>query len=241
MLKIAICDDEIQFRRIVKKLLEEYLTDKKIEYSIDTYESGENLLENIVEVQEYNIMFLDINMVEVDGIETGQRIREYSKTVDIVFITAHIKYSLEGYKVGATRYLLKDSETLGDTLKECMDYIMEKRAYKSATKIFKFCEGNKEIFVKDILYVESRLHRVEYHISGNADNIYTQYSKLDEVERILEGCGFIRIHQSYLVNPAHIKSMKRYQVVMTSGDILSIPKDRYLGVEEAFVAYKGEM
>lgn len=70
---------------------------------------------------------------------------------------------------------------------------------------------------------------------------YSLYSKLDEMEKELEGNDFIRIHQSYLVNMKHIAKVSRYEALLNNGITLEIPKARYKFVEETFTAYKGEI
>ena len=101
MLKIAICDDEKVFRDNINKYVAAYLNEKEISYEIDTFSSGKEIIDLGIEIKQYNIIFLDINMDDVDGIVTAQKIREYSSEIYIVFVTAYINYSLEGYKVDA--------------------------------------------------------------------------------------------------------------------------------------------
>lgn len=71
--------------------------------------------------------------------------------------------------------------------------------------------------------------------------VYTTYGKLDTLEEELAENGFIRIHQSYLVNKKYIENVKRYKVVLTNGVELSIPKVRYTYVKEQFILYQGEV
>ena len=106
-MKIAICDDEKEFRDLIRVYIEDYLNTKDILYTIDTFISGEKFL-NETFPSEYSIIFLDINMEGMDGITTAKKIRERGINSYIVFVTAYIDYSLEGYKVGAVRYLLKN-------------------------------------------------------------------------------------------------------------------------------------
>ena len=94
MLKIAICDDEKVFRDNINKYVAAYLNEKEISYEIDTFSSGKEIIDLGIEIKQYNIIFLDINMDDVDGIVTAQKIREYSSEIYIVFVTAYINYSL---------------------------------------------------------------------------------------------------------------------------------------------------
>ena len=88
MLSIAICDDEEYFRTTEKKLISKYMARKNCECMIDMYESGKELLALRSAISQYNIIFLDVNMEEIDGIETAKEIRKISKDVFIVFVTA---------------------------------------------------------------------------------------------------------------------------------------------------------
>ena len=107
MLSIAICDDEEYFRITEKQLILKYMAGKNCECMIDMYESGKELLALKSAISQYHIIFLDVNMEEIDGIETAKEIRKITKDVFIVFVTAFITYALEGYKVDAVRYLIK--------------------------------------------------------------------------------------------------------------------------------------
>lgn len=126
MLSIAICDDEEFFRITEKQLILKYMAGKNCECMIDMYESGKELLALKSAISQYHIIFLDVNMEEIDGIETAKEIRKITKDVFIVFVTAFITYALEGYKVDAVRYLIKDHESLEKAMTECMDTILEK-------------------------------------------------------------------------------------------------------------------
>ena len=108
MIHIAICDDEEYFRMREEKLVGEYMKKRKYGCTIDVYPSGKEMLHAADVSMQYDIIFLDINMEEMDGLETARRIRQASAKVHIVFVTAYITYALEGYKVNAARYLLKE-------------------------------------------------------------------------------------------------------------------------------------
>ena len=127
MYKIAICDDERYFRNEIYRRLEDYLKRKNIEYEIDIYTTGEELCELGEKIVNYLIVFLDINMKGMNGVDVAQRIRLYSEKIFIVFITAYIDYSIDGYKVGAVRYLLKNNENFQFAIEECMDAILQGR------------------------------------------------------------------------------------------------------------------
>jgi len=113
--------------------------------------------------------------------------------------------------------------------------------YSVKKKEFKFNEGVKNISLELLLYIESKLHKLNFHIMEDKLNTYSLYGKLDEFEKELEDKAFLRIHQSYLINMKHIVSIYRYEAVLNNGIRLKISKDRYKSVKEKFVSYKGEI
>lgn len=129
MFKIAICDDESFFAEELKKLISDYMMEKGLVYEIDIYTSGEALVDLGIEVVKYTAVFLDINMENIDGIKAAEKIREVSREVFIVFVTAYVNYSLEGYRLDAVRYLLKSNTNFVSSVNECVDALMDKLNY----------------------------------------------------------------------------------------------------------------
>lgn len=241
MFRIAICDDEAYFRNLEKKLIEQYMENRGYECRTDLYASGKELLDCADVDLPYDVIFLDISMEEMDGLQTAKRIRGLSETVCIVFVTAYITYALEGYKVGAVRYLLKEEGNLGNALKECLDTITERLQKEDTVLEFTFQSGKKRIPTDAIFYVESRLHRVLFFVMEDGIKEYSRYDRLDEVEKELWQYGFCRVHQSFLVNMKHVKSVERYSIVLESGTEVSISKKYYKDVEKEYIRRQGEI
>lgn len=237
MLRIAICDDEQFYREKIQMLLEQYFERCGLPYEILTFPSGEDFLKQCENRVRYDIVFMDISMEELDGMQTAQQIRAFHSDTDIVFVTAFLDYALEGYKVNAVRYILKD--TMDGAVVECMDAILRKK--KALQVSFSFMEGEKKLYTDNILYVESRKHKsVFFYLETEIVN-YQIYDKLDTIEEKLSGCGFLRIHKSYLVNLKHIRKISNYAVMLDTGEELPVPRLRYQAVKEAFVEYKGAL
>lgn len=241
MFRIAICDDENLFTEELKELISGYMMEKGLVYEIDTYSSGEALVELGIEVVRYTVVFLDINMEKVDGIMAAEQIRKVSREVFIVFVTAYVDYSLEGYRLDVVRYLLKGNVNFQSKVNECMDAIIDKMNYSVTKRRFDFKEGRKEISLERLLYIESNLHILEFHVMEEDMKVYTMYETLNILETRLAENDFIRIHQSYLVNAKHIKKVVRCKVILTNGVELSIPKARYTEVKKKFIACQGEV
>ena len=91
------------------------------------------------------------------------------------------------------------------------------------------------------MYIESNLHRLEFHVIEDTETVYTMYETLNVMDAMLSENGFIRTHQSYLVNIKYIKNVVRFKVILTNGVELSIPKVRYTQVKKKFIACQGEV
>ena len=106
-MKIAICEDQIEQANLLTSQIQNWAKENKINISIDNFSSAEAFLFEWIDYNKYDIIFLDIEMSKVSGIELSNIIREKNKEIDIVFVSGFFKYALHGYKVGALQYLLK--------------------------------------------------------------------------------------------------------------------------------------
>ncbi|GFI02410.1 transcriptional regulatory protein YpdB [Lachnospiraceae bacterium] len=241
MLRIAICDDEQFYRDKIKRLLEKYLKEHDLNCEIHLFSSGKEFLDKSENSVKYDIVFMDINMEEMDGIQTAMQMRAFHSETYLVLITAFINYVLEGYKVDAVRYIMKD--TLDAALPECMAAILQKM--KIARVSFSFMEGERMLYADNLFYVESQRHKLIFYYmeeQTHRDTVrYHMYEKLDTIEQKLHGYGFLRIHKSYLVNMKHIRRIGNYTAVLSTGEELPVPRLRFQAVREEFVAYKGAM
>lgn len=241
MIRIAVCDDEKYFREKIVMLLQEYSSTWEFGINVESFASGEEFLAS-EKKEMFDVIFLDINMEGMNGIETAQRIRQFSEDIVLIFITAYVAYSPEGYKVNAIRYLLKDSDGFKTAFWECMDAVRNKLMVVEKKEKFEFQGKEMVIPLSHIVYMESNLHKVTFYIKGKEVQAYTMYEKLDAIEeRLRETQSFCRIHQSYLINLKYVDEVKRYQVLLNTGEILNIAKPRYKEVERQYITYKGEI
>ena len=225
-MKIAICDDSREDRDALRALLEACGHG----FEIREYGSGAELYADMEYVRECGIVFLDINMEGMDGLEAAGRIKAECPKVHIVLVTAYVNYALDGYKVKASRFLLKDD--LERTLPECVeDILREERVVE-----FDFVEGNVRLRVDDIIYIETSRHKNVFYAAGET---YSIYKKMDELEVELAGMGFVRIHQSFLINMRYIGKLGSYVMVLTTGKEISVPKSRYPEVKRQYTLFKG--
>lgn len=235
MMKIAICDDERLCRQKIQNLVTEYMVNHDLAYEFHLFSSGGDFLASSEAGAGYDIVFMDISMDTMNGIQTAMRLRSSCSGTFLVLVTAFIDYVLEGYKVNAMRYLLKD--TLETSITECMDAILLKM--QTARVSFPFTDGPQSLCTVGILYVESRRHKCIFFYMEKTPETHEIYCKLDAVEQKLSGYGFVRIHKSYLVNMKHIRKISNYTAFLDTGLELPVPRSRFQEVKETFVAYKG--
>ena len=242
MFRIALCDDNEEFLYMEQKIIMQYMKINKIEYQVDLFYSGQELLNLGNRVNRYHLIFLDVEMKMLDGIETAKKVRETSN-VPIAFVTAYLSYSLDGYKVNAVRYILKEMGNFRVSIYECLDFIIGQynKNQKSILK-FNFREMEKEINLQNLVYIESHLHYCYFYIKeGEKLNVYTKREKLDEIERQIYNESFLRIHKSFLVNASYIINVKRYQVQLSIDKSLLIAQSKYLEVEKGYLDFCGKI
>lgn len=241
MFNIAICDDERYFRDEIKEIVKNCMECRGVLYKIDTFNSGESFLKLRNDLKKYQLIFLDIKMRRLDGIVTAQKIREISKDIIIVFLTAYCEHVYDGYTVNAFRYILKKQENCAATIARTIDDIYNELNYQAVQKSFKFRENYKTISLDRLIMVNSHLHYLTFHVLDETVIKYTMYGKLNTIEAELAGYNFVRVHQSYLVNMSYIKDLNRSKARLRYDIEASVSTSRYMEAMDMFVAFKGKI
>ncbi|MGL5713561.1 MAG: LytR/AlgR family response regulator transcription factor [Paraclostridium sp.] len=219
MFFIVICEDNILQRELLATYLEQVFTDLDFNYSLLEFSSGEELLDNYPE--KIDMLFLDIQMDKLTGMDTARKIREFDSNVEIVFTTAILDYIYEGYEVKAYRYLLKplDFECILKHTESCIKELIDKKD----TIIIKDRFKTAIIQIKDILYIE--VLRKEITIYTKEEK-YIFKTTMKTIEDSLVKKNFFRCHRSYLINLKKVNSFieKENIVIIESYEI---PVSRY--------------
>lgn len=202
MLKIAICDDNKIERQIVVDKVNLYIKNNAFKADVLEFIDGEDLIEAInIQKISFDIIFLDIYMDFMNGIETAKKIREVDDTCNIIFITSSTSHAIESYHVRATYYLLKpiEDEKLHTALQIAID-----RCKNASSKYIIVKDGKKfcKLSYKDILYVESMARILFIYTKQNG--IIKTYKKLKDFEVELNEKRFLPCHKSFLVNLDHV-------------------------------------
>lgn len=240
IIKIAVCDDEIIFAGKMKTIIDTYCMEKQILYEVDLYQSGRDFITNSIKMMGYQIVFLDINMEGIDGLETAKELRKLCKETFVIFVTAFINYTLEGYKVDAIRYLLKTSENFEQSVYEALNAVFQKMEYTPIIRKFCFQEGNKNVALERILYIESVLHKLTFHILEEDIISYTMYETLNNITGMFNK-DFVRIHQSYLVNLRFVRKIDKRDLILSNDISLPIARSKLNEARKRVAIYKGEI
>lgn len=213
---IAVVDDEKAIREHICSLIEKQRPKSRVE----SYAAGEELLAS---GKRFDIVFLDIQMDGMSGIETAGRLREMQTEAVLIFITASREYVFDALDLYAFQYLLKpvDEKKFAE--------VLERAAAEAGKK-----KEKKRLFIKarnltldqaDILYIESKAKKVEIHTLAVRQSIEI-YATMEELEAQL-GEEFYRCHRAYIVNMEHIAEYGRDSITLTNGDTVYLAKKKY--------------
>lgn len=227
-MRIAVCDDEELFRIEFKSVLDKVLINA--EYDIDTFSGGSSLYEAFLK-NPFDLVFLDIEMPGIDGITLAKRLRAVSENIQIVFLTSHIEYALEGYEVNALRYLVKPVDM--NKLSEVLKYIQDKK--NNSRQIMIKQEGEDIVIdISDIIYMESMDKNVR--IVTSKSEYITRYN-ISDYEEELKNSGFLRIHRGYLISLSKVKKIVKNDVVMDGDISLPVSRSNIKTLKDALYAY----
>lgn len=214
-MKIAICDDENIF---VKKLYQYFW--KQHNCSVECFTSPLELLEKYHSRERYDVLFLDILMEPLDGIRLAREIRKYDQKAIIVFLTSSLEYAPLGYEVNAFRYLLKPvtQDDLSHTMREILKHL-------STPDILHISTPECEILVNtdELHYLEANNKDCILYYMGDT---ITVRKSLSELEEMLSGCCFFRIHRKYLVNLSCVREFDDRKLTLDCGKTLPIGRRR---------------
>ena len=233
-MRIAICDDSAQDAQFVKNMVIHWAKSRKTELQAEIFSSAESFLFHYAEDKNFDILLLDIEMGNMDGVALAKRIRKDKDAVQIVFITGFADYISQGYEVSALHYLIKPVQ------EEKLFGVLE-RAAEALQKAPRFllvpAEGEmRRVPVSGIVYAEAFAHSVELHTVR--ETIPAKIS-ISELEKQL-GDDFVRCHRSYLVGLKYISRLSRTEVTLDSGKTLPLSRSAAPLVHNAFISYYTE-
>lgn len=237
-MRICYCEDEIAQAKLLKKQVENWAGINNVNIHMELFESAEEFLFK-AEQFDYDLIFLDISMNKMNGMELAKKIRETDEKVVLVFITSDQSFVFDGYEVGAYRYLLKP--IVEKKLYEILSYVECNLREKTVDDmVIKIKNENVRIAFDEILYLEVQGHYVKIHRdSAETLSIKVSFSELlKTINQYKEKC--VLAHRSYAVNIVKISRIGRTECTLVNGEKIPISRSAYKGLNDAFIKYNLE-
>ena len=233
MFTVAIVDDERNARESLSSFLGRFCKEESAAFSIQEFENGADFLSACAK-QKFDVIFLDIEMPGINGIETGEKLRIFNKSSIIIFVTNLAQYAIKGYAIHAYDYIVKplNYEAFYLKMKELMPLLSNLEKH---TLVLSISSLKKVVIaMESILYIESSSHDIYYHMEDK--NVYRVYGTLGKSEKALPEKMFVRCNSCYLVNLSQVSSIKGDDVIVGE-DRLKISRPKKKAFLRAFEDY----
>lgn len=224
-MRIAICDDQQEYRNLITKYIKFYFKEHLIELECFEFAGGEELL---LSDKKFDMVFLDIEMNELNGIQTAKELNKRNKYTIIFIVTAYQKYLDDAMDLNVFRYIDKPikANRLYNGLDKAIDLINNNEiTFKSRN------DGIITIHKNDIIYVE--VNRKTVHVN-TVEKQYIAREKMDFFKNNLTASYFAIPHISYVINFNFVKKFQRDKIQLKNGQIISIAPKKQAGIKKKF-------
>lgn len=233
--KIAVCDDESRALAIVSSAVEGIFGDMGVEIVLEKFLGAAELLERM-NATSFDLIFLDISMPKMDGIQVGKAIKNAGSDARIVFVSSRTDRMFDTFSVEPFGFVRKGH--FMEDINEVITRFMEKQTGRKAGDMVCFQDGRGtvSIDISRVKYIECvRNTQVLYFDDGQTQRKI--YSRMETLEEELRRYGFIRIHKGYLANCQYISCFDTKGLSLTSGDQIPIGRSYYQGAKMEYLAY----
>ena len=232
-MNIAIIEDSGQELSLLERCLQSYLSSRQVYRVIDTYTSGEAFLENWPS-KSYDLVFLDILMEGISGIEVARKIRETDSECLLIFISSSKEYALQGFEVRAFDYLLKplSEERFQKTMDLCQNELAKHIRYievKESRTLVK-------IPLNEIIYTDYYNHYIQIHTAARLIRSYQQFDVFSPL--LLCYPQFLCCYRNCIVNMDHVDSVDKHDFVMENGERVLITRGNRNSIYQQYADYQ---
>lgn len=229
MIKIAICDDEKEACEALRDKIFHYMQEKKEHFEIECFFSASTLLQTSCT---YDMLLLDIQMPEQDGLTLARKIRANDSHSIIIFITALTEYVYDAFEVEAFDYICKPVADM--RLHKVLDRALNKLSTnENKSLLIQTINWCKAVKLDDIYFCEVINRKIYLHTKSG---VIAYYSKLEDIEKKLDS-RFFRCHRSYLVNLDYLLEYTNGQIILENGENVPTSRLRHQDFMDAMMLY----
>ncbi|NLY47322.1 MAG: response regulator transcription factor [Tissierella sp.] len=232
MIKIAICDDMTEITSQLENIIIEISKKHLVDVDIGVFFSGDDLLRYINNGNTFDLIFLDIEMEIIDGIEVGNEIRESMSDNDtqIVYISGKADYAMALFRIRPFNFLVKPLES-----EKVEDVFLTYLKANDKNQYFPYKKGgaHNRIEVKDIIFFESNNRKVNIVTKDGTESFY---GSMNEVYEKVKDIGFIYIHKSYIINTLYIRTYLYEKVILLNDKELPISQARRTSIRDKLLS-----
>ena len=235
-MRIAICDDDDYIVESLYAKVKNILDACNYNYELCCFKTGTDMMIDIETRGIYDVILLDIALGRENGVDIARKLREEYKIFSLIFISQYQEYYRDVFEVDAKWFL--DKPFNEERLKKALEKAINDICFADDVLEFYFKKSIYRIKFRDIMYIESDKRKLVIYCSDN--RTYEYYGKLSKIQEEINGGSvrFIRINQSYLINPEGIKRYSYNDVELYNGKNISISKSKREYVREIFMGTK---
>ena len=229
MLRIAVCDDMEKFLDRIRETVWQW-PERPADLQVEGFADADSLLAAHSN-RPFDIILLDVVMPLLNGIEAARELRQFDRTVKIVFLTSSAEFAVDSYTVKANNYLLKP--VVPETLYACLRELSEELQANARTVVVKGAKALHHIEVAKIEYLEAQNKHVQFVLSDGTSvtSVRPMYSYEDE---LLLADGFFKCSRSYIVNIHRVETYQGNEIRMKSGCRIAIARSCHKEFEAAY-------
>ncbi|MBO4751034.1 MAG: response regulator transcription factor [Lachnospiraceae bacterium] len=226
MITIGICDDEAAYRDHIKTICSDYLTRQEQEFQFIEFSSGEEVL--ACQDTKMHLLFLDIEMPGIDGLEVMEKVRGNDMIWRIVFVTSHKELRWDTIDLKTLAFLEKPIDEVG--VQTCLRTMIRENT-ENIDIFYKTADGCNSIKLDQIVFIQAKGN---YVVICSKEKEITGYDSIKTMETQIAGTTMIRTHRSYLANLQHIRKMFWDEMQMTNGAIVPLGRKYIPDVKDAY-------
>lgn len=224
----ALCDDDAAARSLLAMATKQWAQARHIGLQLTEFPSAESFLFAWEEKKDFDLLLLDIEMGEINGVELAKQVRREDQSVQILFVTGYSDYIGEGYDVSALHYLMKPIQQ--EKLFSVLDRALKMRQRSQRSLTLELPGETVRLPLYTIRYLDVHQNYVTLH----AEKDYTLKRPLSTFEEEL-GEGFFRAGRGLLLQLKYVKKVTRTEVTLTDDTVLPLPRGAYEPLNRAII------